>query len=375
MIYLDYAATTPVSDQALHVYTEVSKKYFGNTSSLHDAGTEAKTVLEHCRNALAAMIGAAAKAVYFTSGGTESNVLAVKTLLMAGKKPGNHIITTPIEHSSLLNYFAELEQQGYRITYLPVDEHGSIRLEQLAEAITGETVLVSIQHANSEIGVIQSLREIGQLVHEHDILFHSDCVQTFGKLPIDVEQLHVDSITISSHKIYGPKGVGAAYIRPSLTWSSPAANSNQENGFRAGTVNVPGIAAFITAAQEAYEKRSEEQNQLALLRAKLIQKLKDTDIEIFSSPNQLPHIIGMLVSPVQGDYAMLECNRAGIAISTGSACSIGLQEGSKTILALGKSKAEAKQFIRLSLGRHTTGTDIERTAEVLIQIIHSYQKG
>lgn len=378
MIYLDYAATTPISDNALQVFTEVSKNYFGNTSSLHDEGTNAKTLLEHCRSELAAMIGAAPKSVYFTSGGTESNVLAVKTLLLATKKRGKHIITSAIEHSSLLNYFAYLEQEhGYAVTYLPVDEYGTIRIDQLVPAITAETVLVSIQHANSEIGVIQPIEAIGKLLDGQGILFHSDCVQTFGKLPIDVKALQVDSISISSHKIYGPKGVGAAFINPALFWSNITANSNQENGFRAGTVNLPGIAAFVTAAQEVTENRQKEQTRLAMLRTILLQQLTNREVkaEKLTSPNHLPHIIGLLVGPVQGDYAMLEFNRAGIAISTGSACSIGEQEPSKTIVALGKSPAEAKQFIRLSLGKQTTKADMEKTANVLKEIMISYQKG
>lgn len=377
MIYLDYAATTPISGQALQVYNEVSKNYFGNTSSLHDTGTTASTLLEQCRIELSNLLHTSSKGIFFTSGGTESNILAIKALLSANKDKGNHIITTVVEHSSLANYFLELERDyGYSISYLDINCYGEVELDQLATMIQDNTVLVSIQHGNSETGAVQAIEKIGQFLEGKGILFHSDCVQTFGKLPIDLTKWNIDAISLSSHKIYGPKGVGALYINPDLQWSIEFTNKNHERGLRPGTINVPGIAAFVTAAQEVHEQLISEHTRFLQLRNSLISGLEDRNlnVEIISCSNQLPNIIGMLLGDVQGDYAMLEFNRAGIAISTGSACSIGQQQPSKTMLALGKSEERAKRFIRLSFGKGTNNSDIDRVLHVCSQILQQFEK-
>ncbi|MRH42991.1 aminotransferase class V-fold PLP-dependent enzyme [Aquibacillus halophilus] len=370
MIYLDYAATTPISDNALNVYNEVSKNFFGNSSSLHDIGTSAKNLLAHCRSELADLIHANEKGLLFTGGGTESNVLAIETLINSYKGIGNHIITTEMEHSSLLNYFKYLEEnKGYHITYLSPNKQGEINVDDLIKAISSTTILASIQHANSEIGVVQPIEKIGKLLNQHGILFHSDCVQTFGKLPINVQQAQLDSLSISSHKIYGPKGVGAIYVNPSLKGNS-AKSSGQP-----GTANVPGIAAFVTAAQDAYKDIDKESFRLLKLRQQFLTSVKKRKLrmEIITNDHlNLPHIIGILLDNVQGDYAMLEFNRAGIAVSTGSACSVGHQQPTKAVLAIGKSEAEAKQFIRLSLGKYTSNVDIEEVVTLCEKIINNY---
>ncbi len=368
MIYLDYAATTPIREEVLHAYNEVSKNYYGNPSSLHDVGSNAKQLLELCRKELADKINGDSDGVFFTSGGTESNQLAIRSLLDAHKTKGNHLITSSTEHSSIHNLCKQLETEGFDVTYLPADQYGQVRLEDLQSVVTDQTILVSIQFANPEIGTIQPIKEIGEFLHDHNILFHSDCVQAFGKVPINVKQLHIDSLSISSHKINGPKGVGASYISPSVRWVQQIPGTSHENGFRPGTVNVPGIASFITAVQLICSEMEVNTVKYQELRKRLV-----TGIETIGHPilveghaiDQLPHIVGLSVAGLQGQYVMLEFNRRGIAISTGSACQIGSQSPSKTMLAIGKSKDEAKQLIRLSFGHMTKEDDIDKAVDVL----------
>lgn len=371
MIYLDYAATTPMSEEALAVYVESAKKYFGNASSLHDIGTAANELLTICRKQIAQQIGGEEKGVYFTSGGTESNVLAIRSLAYAHRHKGRHIITSSVEHASVHAVCAQLEQEGFTVTYVPVDRFGQVNVEALERALTNETILVSIQHANSEIGTIQPLKQIGELLKKKQIVFHSDCVQTFGKIPIDVKQLHLDSISIASHKIYGPKGVGAVYMNPRVSWHMWLPNTTHEGGFRPGTVNVPGIASFTTAALEAEKKRETVQKKMNELRRYFLEQIaqKQLPMTVFEHPTaQLPQIVGCLVHGFEGQYVMLHCNRHGIAISTGSACQVGKQAPSKTMIAIGKEEDEAKQFIRLSFGAHTTKSDVETVVSVLEQL-------
>ncbi|EMI10567.1 IscS subfamily cysteine desulfurase [Anoxybacillus gonensis] len=371
MIYLDYAATTPMSEEALAVYVQSARTYFGNASSLHDVGTAANELLTICRKQLTQLIRGEEKGIYFTSGGTEANVLAIRSLAYAHRHKGKHIITSSVEHASVHAVCAQLEQEGFTVTYVPVDRFGQVDIGALERALTDETILVSIQHANSEIGTIQPLQQIGELLKEKQIIFHSDCVQTFGKIPIDVKQLHLDSISIASHKIYGPKGVGAVYINPRVRWHMWLPNTTHEGGFRPGTVNVPGIASFTTAAIEAEKKRETVQQHMNELRRYFVEQIakKQLSITVFEHPtDQLPHIVGCLVHGFEGQYVMLHCNRHGIAISTGSACQVGKQAPSKTMIAIGKEEDEAKQFIRLSFGMHTTKSEVEEVVSVLEQL-------
>ncbi|MFC4320932.1 IscS subfamily cysteine desulfurase [Litchfieldia salsa] len=371
MIYLDYAATTPMSHEAIHVYTEVAKNIYGNTNSLHDVGSTAHSLLESCRIELGSLVNSKSDGIYFTSGGTESNHLVVQTLIQSFKGKGNHLITTSIEHSSLSNLFRKLEQEGFEVTYLPVDHTGKISLSDLKQSIKPTTILASIQHANSEIGVIQDLEAIGEILSRHSVLFHSDCVQTFGKIPIDVVKMNLDSISISSHKIYGPKGVGAAYINPNTNWIPLYPNTTHENGFRSGTVNVPGIASFVAAAQQIVSEMEENQRKVTMLREHLKNGINRyfEKIELIEHPNsQLQQIVGLRFHGIEGQYSMLEFNRHGLAVSTGSACAIGQQAPSKTILALGKTPEEAKQFIRLSFGKSTTIETIDKVISLCKQL-------
>ncbi|MDZ5605951.1 IscS subfamily cysteine desulfurase [Bacillus pseudomycoides] len=376
MIYLDYAATTPMSKEAIDTYTKAAEQYFGNEQSLHDIGGTASSLLQVCRASFAQMIGGKEQGVFFTSGGSESNYLAIQSLLNA--KNGKHILTSPMEHASIRSYFQSLTKQGYTITEIPVDSCGLINLGALETAITDDTVLASIQHGNSEIGTIQPISEIGALLKKHHILFHTDCVQTFGKLPIDVTAMQIDSLSVSAHKIYGPKGVGACYINPQVRWGQVFPGTSHEKGFRPGTVNVPGIASFLTAAQDILHDREEERARFQQLRSYFIEQLQHLPIEIQVEGHStacLPHIIGVTIKGIEGQYMMLECNRHGIAISTGSACQVGKQEPSKTMLAIGKTYEEAKQYVRFSFGLHTTKEHIDTTIHALHTIGNQFYRG
>ncbi|MBA2873640.1 IscS subfamily cysteine desulfurase [Thermaerobacillus caldiproteolyticus] len=377
MIYFDYAATTPMSKEALHAYTEAATSYFGNSSSLHDIGSAANRLLDICRKELAALIHGDERGIYFTSGGTESNILAVHSIIQAHRHKGNHLITTATEHASLYHLFQQLETEGYDVTYLPVDRFGLIDIEELEHAITPRTIFASIHHANPEIGTVQPIQEIGKRLRQHGVIFHSDCVQTFGKIHVDVQAMCIDSLSISAHKIYGPKGVGAVYIDPRIKWNACFPNATHEYGFRPGTVNVPGIASFVTAAQHICADLINEQTRLEQLRQYFISLIheKRLPITIEGHPEaHLPNIIGLSVQGIEGQYTMLECNRHGIAISTGSACQIGKQAPSRTMLAIGKEKEEAKQFVRISFGRFTTVAEIDRLVAVLEEICQ-HRKG
>ncbi|WLD94272.1 IscS subfamily cysteine desulfurase [Alkalihalobacillus sp. AL-G] len=373
MIYLDYAATTPISKSALHVYTEVALNYFGNTESLHDIGDNARNILSESRRQLAEYMNGHQEGIYFTSGGSESNHLAITSIVRANKSRGNHLITTITEHASVLNTFDLLENEGFRVTKLPVDSYGQVSVEDLRQVIETDTILVSIGHANSEIGTLQPLQEVGQLLKENGIFFHSDCVQTFGKKPIDVQKHGLDSISISAHKVYGPKGVGACYISPNISWKSNLPGSTHEKGFRAGTVNVPGIAAFVTAVGELI--KSMEQNKLRFkeIRESFL-KIVDgqSNLVVEGHPSEhLPSILGIRTKGIEGQFIMLEMNRRGFSISTGSACSVGSQKPSKTMLAVGRNDDEARELIRLSFGTPTSLDDVEAAANALTEI---YQK-
>ncbi|HHQ8910122.1 TPA: IscS subfamily cysteine desulfurase [Bacillus cereus] len=376
MIYLDYAATTPMSAEALQTYTKAASQYFGNEQSLHDIGGTASSLLQVCRKTFAEMIGGKEQGIFFTSGGSESNYLAIQSLLNAQNK--KHIITTPMEHASIRSYFQTLQSKGYTITEIPVDKNGLIRLIDLEAAITEDTVLASIQHGNSEIGTVQNIAEIGALLKKYNVLFHSDCVQTFGKLPIHVFEMGIDSLSVSAHKIYGPKGVGACYINPQVRWTEIFPGTSHEKGFRPGTVNVPGIAAFLTAAENILKNQQEESLRFKGLRSYFLEQIRTLPLKIEvegHSASCLPHIIGVTIKGIEGQYTMLECNRRGIAISTGSACQVGKQEPSKTMLAIGKTYEEAKQYVRFSFGQQTTKDQIDTTIHALHTIGNQFYRG
>jgi cysteine desulfurase len=372
MIYFDYAATAPIDHEALEIYNEAARSVFGNTRSLHDVGSRAEQILSTCRNELADLFSAPAEGIYFTSGGTESNLLSITSLAKSHSAKGKHVLISMGEHASVFSAVRYLEELGFNITEIPFTREGQVDVNVLSQSIQQDTILCCVQHVNSEMGTIQPIHEIADVLHQKGILLHCDCVQSFGKLPIHTVTPFVDSLSVSSHKVYGPKGVGAAYIDPRLSISPLFPGFHHENGFRGGTVNVPGIAAFTFAAQKLYGD-STKQKEYALFRDAFIEELRQgTDIvEIFQSHNktfQLPQIIGLRICGVEGQYAMLECNRKGYAISTGSACQTGHQHPSAVMRAMGISTDKAKEFIRISFGKETVLHDVIDLARCLKSI-------
>ncbi|MBN8208449.1 IscS subfamily cysteine desulfurase [Bacillus sp. NTK071] len=368
MIYLDYAASTPMSDLAIMTYTKAAKEYFGNTQSSHDVGTDASQLLELARTTIAAHLNGDPSGVYFTSGGTEANILALTSLIK--RYPKGHLITAHGEHSSVLHTFAKLEQEGYRVSYLTYNHEGKIELERLLEVICEDTILVSIASGNSETGATQPIEEIGRELSIRNILFHTDAVQTYGKMPLDVQKMCISALSISSHKLHGPKGVGACYITPSVPWNPLIPGTVHEKGFRPGTVNVPGICSFTAAVEETFGRMAYEQKRLQNLRSYLLNRIVHPNIVIEGQKQPgLAHIVGLRIKGLEGQYAMLEFNRKGIAVSTGSACSVGQQNPSKTLLSMGRTEDEARELIRISFGRDTTEEDLKKTVDVFQEIL------
>jgi cysteine desulfurase len=359
-----------MSGKALEVYVNVAKHYFGNASSLHDEGSAAKQVLQASAKTIALTLNARPKDIFFTSGATEGNNLAINSLLKA--KSGKHIITTEVEHSSVRNVFLKLESEGYEITKLSVDEFGQVSLDQLEDSIRNETALVSIQHVNSEIGTIQEIQELGTLLHKKKIPLHSDCVQSYGRLPLDVEAINVDALTISSHKIYGPKGAGAVWVNPKAEWRSVFPDQDNTSRFRPGTADVASIAAFATAAKETTSDMEAEQERMRVFKDKLLSEINTMGFEVKlegGSRQSVPNIMGLRFPGMEGQFMMLECNQAGLAISTGSACQAGSDKPNNTMMALGKNEQEAREFIRLSFGKENEELQIPLIIEKMSGIL------
>lgn len=372
--YFDYAATTPLHPDAARVFTKLSTEHFGNTSSLHDVGGDAQHLLQFSRQYLAQQLNVSAMGIHFTGGGTESNIYSLIALARANEQRGKHIIASAGEHPSIDSALRYLEEQGFKVTTIPFDSHGKILLDLLEQAITNETAVVSIQHINPELGTIQPIEKIAQMVRSQHIYVHSDCIQSFGKIDIRSVTEHVDSFTLSSHKIYGPKGVGVAYVDPKIRRIPLFPGTIHENGFRGGTVNVPGIAAFITAAS-LLEENIDHYKQLRKTFFEVLKAHRSsfTFYEAATQKEQLPHIIGLGVRYVEGQLVMLELNRLGFAISTGSACQVGMQIASKAMQAMQIDEDRAKEFVRISFGKSSTVENVTALAKALIQIAKRFQ--
>ncbi|KAB2338995.1 aminotransferase class V-fold PLP-dependent enzyme [Cytobacillus depressus] len=375
MKYFDYAASCPLDDEAAETYVKAATKYFGNSQSLHDSGSVANSLLENCRDEMAHILHVEKEGIYFTSGGSESNFLGIHALLTAAKKNGKHIITSMAEHSSVKSALDKfIDEQHYEVTAIPLLSNGIIDLDQLKLAIKEETVLLAIQHGNSEIGTLQPLKEISNLCKEKQILIHSDCVHTFGKTDFKGISDYVDSISISGHKFYGPKGTGMVYINPYLKWNPYYPAATHEKGFRPGTVNVPSIAAMTVAAQKADKQLHNNNTHYKQLRETFLHAIEPVNEHVIvyqsDEPYQLPSTIGMRIKGMEGQFMMLECNRRGFAISTGSACQVGMQSISKTMHAMGITGKDAKGFIRISFGWHTTEEESRELGQTIVKIIH-----
>ncbi|MED4438871.1 IscS subfamily cysteine desulfurase [Bacillus sp. FSL K6-4563] len=372
LVYLDYAASTPVSEEALHVFQQLSKDCYGNASSLHDAGGRANDILTYSRQSIAAILEGEPEGIYFTNGGTESNLLAIQSMANGLPADRQHVITTSVEHPSVHHAVKSLERLGAKVTIIEPNQDGIITQDILKDALLPETGLVSIQHANSETGIIQPLAELAPILKERHILFHTDAVQTFGKVRVSIKELGVDAVSISSHKVYAPKGAGAVYMGAHVPWKPLYSSAVQENGFRPGTVNVPCIGAFAAASEQLILKLDEQKRQNEQLRDYFLQQLKMRQLPVRTLQNNgnrlmLPHIIGCFFEGFEGQYVMLACNRHGICISTGSACASGYHHPSPAVKALHVSDRDALQFIRLSFGSKSSKEDID-------QLLHTFEQ-
>lgn len=378
MKYFDYAATCPLNHEAADTYVKAATEYFGNTQSLHDIGSSASRLLEHCRSSFSEMLDVEREGIFFTSGGTESNFLGMQAWLAnTAKGVKQHIICGIAEHSSI---HSTINRNGdYSVTKLAFDDMGRIRVDELEAAITEHTVLVAIQHVNPEIGTIQPIREISEVCKKYQVRLHVDGVQSFTKLPLhDIPKL-VDSFSVSGHKFYGPKGVGLLYLNPAIHYSPFYPNTSHERGIRPGTVNLPAIAAMTVAASRALTTQARERTRLGTLREQFVKGLTQAGdlIRIYGSVDQtfqLPSIIGMGVRGLEGQWVMLEANRAGYAISTGSACSIQNAQPSKTMAALGMEGKEAKEFIRVSFGEATNMDDCLQLSKWFVTLAQMHAK-
>jgi cysteine desulfurase len=348
------------------------KNTFGNPSSIHSFGREAKKWVDEARQQVADLIEAEAGEIIFTSGGTEADNLAILGVAAARRKKGNHIITSSIEHPAVLNSCKQLAKSGFDVTFLPVDQYGLVDPEELCKAIRSETILISIMHANNEIGTIEPIEEFSRIAKEHGVLFHTDAVQAAGKIPVNVNTLGVDLLTLSSHKIYGPKGVGALYKRKGVRLQPVVYGGGQESNSRSGTENTVGIVGFGKAAEIAARDLDSEFNRTRELRDKLIQGIKERipDVKYNGHPERrLPHNVNFSFSYVEGESMLLSLDMKGIAASSGSACSSSSLKPSHVLKAIGLPYELIHGSLRMTLGRINDAADIDYVLEILPEVI------
>ena len=367
-IYMDHAATTPMRAEVVDAMEPYFAKTFGNASSVHRFGQNARKAVEDARRAVASAIGAEADEIYFTGGGTESDNLALQGVMRAGRDQTGHIITSAIEHHAVLNCARYLEKRGHRLTVLPVDGNGVVDLEKLEEALGEDTRLVTVMLANNEIGTLQPLKRIVSLAHEKDVPVHTDAVQAVGKIPVDVDDLGVDLLSISAHKIYGPKGVGALYVRKGVRFKQIVFGGHHERNKRPGTENVPGIVGLGRAIELAEEEREETSERLGFLRDRLQTGIQDSikETSLNGHPERrLPNVLNMSFRYVEGESLLLTLDSQGVAVSTGSACTSGSLEPSHVLRAMEMDPALAHGSLRFSLGRDNTVDEVDRVLESL----------
>jgi cysteine desulfurase len=371
-IYLDYAATTPTHPEVVKSMLPYFTDAFGNPSSIYSYGQEAKGTIEEARTKVANLIGARDEEIIFTSGGTEADNFALKGVAYANENKGNHIITSSIEHHAVIETGKFLEGRGFRVTYLPVDKYGLVEPDDVRRAITDKTILISVMHASNEVGTIEPITEIGRITKEAGVYFHTDAVQTAGHVPVDVNKLGVDLLSMSAHKLYGPKGIGALYIRKGTKLVPFMHGGGQERKRRASTENVAGIVGFGKAVELAQQEMSQEAERLTYLRDKLAAGLLERidHARLNGHPlMRLPNNVNISVDYVEGESMLLNLDLEGICASTGSACSSSSLEPSHVLLAMGLSPEQAHGSLRFSLGRWTTKDEIERVLEVLPPIV------
>ncbi|WP_377888361.1 cysteine desulfurase family protein [Alkalihalobacillus sp. R86527] len=376
-IYMDHAATSPVHPEVIEVMTASLQDHFGNPSSIHQFGRKTRHALDEARSSIAKSINAHPNEIVFTSGGTEADNLAIIGTAKAHSNKGNHIITTAIEHHAALHACSSLEQEGFDVTYLPVGENGRISIEDLKSAIRCETILITIMFGNNETGTIQPIEEIVQLAEEHSIPFHTDAVQAYGLLDLDVKKVGIDLLSVSSHKINGPKGVGFLYIKEGTTIAPYSHGGEQERKRRAGTENVPGIVGMQKAVELIQSDREE--------RVQLYLKMKETMIDIFEENsidyelngdqlNILPHVFNISFKGASVEPMLMNLDLAGIAVSSGSACTAGSHEPSHVLKAMYEDDERAQTAIRFSFGYGNTVDDAVKAAEEVVKIVNRLKK-
>jgi cysteine desulfurase len=371
-VYLDNSATTPTKKEVLDAMIPYFSEVFGNPSSIHGFGQEAKKVVNESRATIAKLMNADEKELYFTAGGTESDNWAVKGMARKLKNKGNHIITSKIEHHGILHTCETLEKEGFEVTYLDVDGDGLISLDELKEAIKPETILISIMFVNNEIGTLEPIKEIGAIAKEHGVLFHTDAVQAFGNFKIDVKDMNIDMMSISSHKIYGPKGIGALYIRKGLRPENFVDGGAQERKRRAGTENVPGIVGFAKAAEIAYRDFDAHIEKLTTLRERLKKGVMETiDYCKYNGHPEKRHPgnAHFAFEFIEGEALLLSLDMMGIAGSSGSACTSGSLDPSHVLMSIGLTHEIAHGSLRLSIGDFTTEEDIDYVIKELKVIV------
>lgn len=372
LIYLDNAATTRTAPEVVEAMLPFFSEYYGNASTVYAFGEESRKAVTHARDIISDALGAKAEEIYFTAGGSESDNWALKATAEAYREKGNHIITSKIEHHAILHTCEYLEKQGYEITYLDVDENGLISLEDLKQAIRPTTILISVMFANNEIGTIEPVAEIGRIAHEHEVLFHTDAVQAFGQVSINVDEMNIDMLSSSGHKLNGPKGIGFLYIRKGVKIRSFIHGGAQERKRRAGTENVPGIVGYGKAVELAMADIKERAKRETELRDYLIERLeKEIPYTKINGDREkrLPNNVNCCFRFIEGESLLIMLDMKGICASSGSACTSGSLDPSHVLLAIGLPHEIAHGSLRLTLGRDTTREEIDMTIEELKRIV------
>lgn len=376
MIYLDNSSTTKPYQEVLSSYMQVNERFFANPSSLHQLGSTASTLLEKARQQAASILGVKQEEIIFTSGGTESNNLAIKGIVKANQHKGTHLITTQIEHPSVLNVFEELKKDGFTVTYLPVNKYGSISIEDLKNALTNETILVSIMHVNNETGSIQPIQEAGALIKkESRAYFHVDAIQSFSKVPLDINKYQIDLLSLSAHKLHGLKGCGLLFTRRHNAIAAQLAGGNQEHGLRSGTENVGG-AVSMAKAMRLITANNQGLITLHILRDQLFHYFSSLPyVRVISPEIGAPHILNISVPKLKGEVMVHALEEKGIYVSTTSACSSKSGKVSRTIQSMGYTHAEIIGTIRISMSLNTTQKEIDQLQKVWAEIIPPLMKG
>lgn len=371
-VYFDHSATTSVDPLVVEAMLPFFHEKFGNPSSIHSFGRETKVALEEAREAVAEFLKTRAADIYFTSGGTESDNLAIKGVAYELKNKGNHIITSKVEHHAVLHTCEALEKEGFEITLLNPDKYGMVHPEAVEKAIKSNTILISIMHANNEVGTINPIEKIGEIAQSKGILFHTDAVQTFGKLPLNLSKLPIDLMSISGHKIYGPKGIGVLYIRKGVKLAQLMHGGGHERNRRAGTENIPGIIGLAKAVELRKQNFKNENEQVKKLRDRFAERInKEVPRAILNGhpEKRLSGHLNLSFQGIEGEALLLSLDLKGIAASSGSACTSGSIDPSHVLLAMGVKPELARSSIRFSLGKDNTDADVDYTLEILPEIV------